>query len=169
MGQGLFIEVAQVVSECFNIPVDYVHISGTNTDEVPNTSATAASLAPILMVWLRGKQLLLLNREYLNTRQSFSKATSSIEFKNGLILSGNKSMTFKELAFSCWKIAYLFHQQAFIKHQKSHGIREKFRGSPYFYFTWGAAVSEAIIDIDTGESRILGADIFKTVGALSTP
>ena len=45
--------------------------SGTNTDEVPNTSATAASLAPILMVWLRGKQLLLLNKECLNTRAKF--------------------------------------------------------------------------------------------------
>ena len=54
MGQGLFIKVAQIISECFNIPIDYVHISGTNTDEVPNTSATAHRLAPILMVWCVG-------------------------------------------------------------------------------------------------------------------
>ncbi|HZF81227.1 MAG TPA: molybdopterin cofactor-binding domain-containing protein, partial [Rubrivivax sp.] len=43
MGQGLFVKVAQVVAEEFQIDLDKVRISPTTTAKVPNTSATAAS------------------------------------------------------------------------------------------------------------------------------
>ena len=44
MGQGLFVKVAQVVAEVFQIDVDHVKISATRTDKVPNTSPTAGSV-----------------------------------------------------------------------------------------------------------------------------
>ena len=43
MGQGLYIKVAQVVAEEFEVDLDRVRITATTTDKVPNTSATAAS------------------------------------------------------------------------------------------------------------------------------
>ncbi len=43
MGQGLMIKVAQVVADEFQIDLERVMISATNTGKVPNTSATAAS------------------------------------------------------------------------------------------------------------------------------
>ena len=43
MGQGLYIKVAQVVAEEFQIDLDQVKITATTTGKVPNTSATAAS------------------------------------------------------------------------------------------------------------------------------
>ena len=43
MGQGLMTKVAQIVAEEFQIDLDRVKISATNTGKVPNTSATAAS------------------------------------------------------------------------------------------------------------------------------
>ena len=43
MGQGLMIKVAQLVAEEFQIDLDRVKITPTNTGKVPNTSATAAS------------------------------------------------------------------------------------------------------------------------------
>ena len=43
MGQGLFVKVAQVVAEEFQIDLDRVKITATTTAKVPNTSATAAS------------------------------------------------------------------------------------------------------------------------------
>ena len=99
----------------------------------------------------------------------FQKPSSSIEFKNGLILSGNKSMTFKELAFSCWENRISLSSTGFYKTPKISWDQEKFKGSPYFYFTWGGAVSEALIDIDTGESRILRADIIQDCGSSLNP
>ena len=43
MGQGLYIKVAQVVAEEFQVDIDQVRITATTTGKVPNTSATAAS------------------------------------------------------------------------------------------------------------------------------
>ncbi|MGB1025096.1 MAG: xanthine dehydrogenase molybdopterin binding subunit, partial [Rhodospirillaceae bacterium] len=43
MGQGLFTKVAQVVAHAFQVDIDRVKITATNTGKVPNTSATAAS------------------------------------------------------------------------------------------------------------------------------
>ena len=43
MGQGLYIKVAQVVADEFQIDLDRVKITATTTAKVPNTSATAAS------------------------------------------------------------------------------------------------------------------------------
>src|SRR5690606_41622229 len=43
MGQGLYIKVAQVVAEEFQIDIEHVKITATTTGKVPNTSATAAS------------------------------------------------------------------------------------------------------------------------------
>src|SRR5476649_597416 len=43
MGQGLNTKVAQVVAEVFQVDIDRVQITATNTDKVPNTSPTAAS------------------------------------------------------------------------------------------------------------------------------
>ena len=43
MGQGLFVKVAQVVAETFNVDLDQIRVSATSTAQVPNTSPTAAS------------------------------------------------------------------------------------------------------------------------------
>ena len=43
MGQGLFVKVAQVVAETFQVDIERIKITATSTDRVPNTSATAAS------------------------------------------------------------------------------------------------------------------------------
>src|SRR6185312_3907468 len=43
MGQGLYLKVAQVVAEEFQIDIEQVKITATTTGKVPNTSATAAS------------------------------------------------------------------------------------------------------------------------------
>ena len=43
MGQGLFTKVAQVVAAEFNVRLDRVRSSATDTRSVPNASATAAS------------------------------------------------------------------------------------------------------------------------------
>ena len=43
MGQGLYLKMAQVAAEAFQVPLERVKITSTTTDKVPNTSATAAS------------------------------------------------------------------------------------------------------------------------------
>ncbi|MFP3458313.1 molybdopterin cofactor-binding domain-containing protein, partial [Psychrobacter sp. SIMBA_152] len=43
MGQGLYIKIAQIVANEFDVDLDTVKVSATRTDKVPNTSPTAAS------------------------------------------------------------------------------------------------------------------------------
>ena len=43
MGQGLFVKVAQVVAEAFQVDLENIRVSATTTGKVPNTSPTAAS------------------------------------------------------------------------------------------------------------------------------
>jgi len=43
------------------------------------------------------------------------------------------------------------------------------RGRPFFYFAYGAAVSEVAVDTLTGETQLLGVDILHDVGSSLNP
>jgi len=47
--------------------------------------------------------------------------------------------------------------------------RDKWRGDLYYYFAYGAAVSEVAVDTLTGESRLLRADLLHDVGRSLNP
>jgi xanthine dehydrogenase large subunit len=165
MGQGLFIKVAQVVAECFKVPVEQIHITSTNTAEVPNTSATAASSGSDLngmAAWNASN--IIKNRMIDHAAKLFKKNKKDIVFNDGRIICGNKSLSFSELAFSCWESRISLSSTGYYKTPKIFWDQNTLKGHPYFYFTWGAAVSEALLDINTGESRILRADIVQDCG-----
>jgi xanthine dehydrogenase large subunit len=50
-----------------------------------------------------------------------------------------------------------------------HWNRETLQGKPFFYFAYGAAVSEVVVDTLTGESRLLRADVLHDVGRSLNP
>ena len=165
MGQGLFIKVAQVVAECFKVSVDQIHITSTNTAEVPNTSATAASSGSDLngmAAW--NASSVIKNRMIDHAAKLFKKNKRDIIFSDGRIICGNKNLSFSELAFSCWENRISLSSTGYYKTPKIYWDQGKLKGHPYFYFTWGAAISEALLDINTGESRILRADIVQDCG-----
>ena len=165
MGQGLFIKVAQVVAECFKVPLEQIHITSTNTAEVPNTSATAASSGSDLngmAAWNASN--VIKNRMIAHAAKLFKKNKKDIVLGEGRIICGNRSLSFSELAFSCWENRISLSSTGYYKTPKISWDQGKLRGHPYFYFTWGAAISEALLDINTGESRILRADIVQDCG-----
>ena len=165
MGQGLFIKVAQVVARCFNVPIEQIHITSTNTAEVPNTSATAASSGSDLngmAAWNASK--VIKNRMTDHAAKLFKKNKKDIVFSDGRVICGNKTLSFSELAFSCWENRISLSSTGYYKTPKIFWDQNNLKGHPYFYFTWGAAVSEALLDINTGESRILRADIVQDCG-----
>ena len=165
MGQGLFIKVAQVVAKCFNVPIEQIHITSTNTAEVPNTSATAASSGSDLngmAAWNASK--VIKNRMTDHAAKLFKKNKKDIVFSDGRVICGNKTLSFSELAFSCWENRISLSSTGYYKTPKIFWDQDNLKGHPYFYFTWGASVSEALLDINTGESRILRADIVQDCG-----
>jgi len=50
-----------------------------------------------------------------------------------------------------------------------HYDRETGSGQPFFYYAYGAAVTEVVIDTLTGELRVLGADLLHDVGRSINP
>jgi xanthine dehydrogenase large subunit len=49
------------------------------------------------------------------------------------------------------------------------GPRRRCKGRPFYYFAYGAAVSEVLVDTLTGEHRLLRADLLHDVGASLNP
>ncbi len=165
MGQGLFIKVAQVVAECFKVPLEQIHITSTNTAEVPNTSATAASSGSDLNGMAAWNASNVIKKRMIDhAAKLFKKNKKDIVLGEGRIICGNRSLSFSELAFSCWENRISLSSTGYYKTPKISWDQGKLRGHPYFYFTWGAAISEALLDINTGESRILRADIVQDCG-----
>ncbi|GLQ06149.1 xanthine dehydrogenase molybdopterin binding subunit [Sneathiella chinensis] len=170
MGQGLFIKVAQVVAEELQIDIERVKITATTTDKVPNTSATAASSGSDM----NGKAAEAAARTIKERLIAFAAghynvAEQDIQFLPNRVRIGDQTVSFAELV----QLAYLnrvsLSATGYYKTPKIHYDAETFSGRPFYYFAYGAAVSEAVIDTLTGENRITRVDLIHDTGKSLNP
>ena len=170
MGQGLFTKVAQVVAEEFGVPLDWVRITATNTAKVPNASPTAASSGTDLngMAALAGARQIK-RRMAEVAAEHWGVAPEAIEFRDGRVFGGNASMGFAELAKACRLSRMSLSAAGYYKTPEIHWDRATATGRPFFYFAYGAACCEVVIDTLTGEMKTLRADILHDVGASLNP
>jgi xanthine dehydrogenase large subunit len=170
MGQGLFIKVAQVVADELGVGVDRIRITASDTSKVPNASATAASSGSDM----NGKAAQLaaakIRRRLTEfAARHFSANEASIDFHDDAVTVGDKSLSFAELVQLAWFDRVSLSATGFYKTPKIHYDRETFSGRPFFYFAYGAAVSEVVVDTLTGEYRLLRADIVHDCGDSLNP
>jgi xanthine dehydrogenase large subunit len=170
MGQGLFIKVAQVVAEAFAIDLDHIRVSATSTAKVPNTSPTAASSGSDL----NGMAALNACRE-IKTRMSevaadhFGVPAGEIVFDSNRIYAGNRSLSFAELAALSWEKRVSLSATGFYRTPEIHWDFATNTGRPFYYFVYGAAAAEVVIDTLTGESRVLRAELIQDCGRSLNP
>jgi xanthine dehydrogenase large subunit len=170
MGQGLFQKVAQVAAEEFGIGLERVHITATATDKVPNTSATAASAGTDL----NGMAVQIAAREIKARLARFAAETwnvseDRISFRDDRVFIGNESVAFGELTKKAYGARVHLSAAGFYKTPKLQWDRDKTRGRPFLYYAYGAACSEVLIDILTGEMKVSRADILHDVGRSINP
>jgi xanthine dehydrogenase large subunit len=170
MGQGLFTKVAQVVAEELQIDLDRIRITASDTSKVPNASATAASSGSDL----NGKAAQAAARKIKErlirfASERFSVPESEVEFCNNRVRVGDKTMPFAELVFDAWFARRSLSATGFYRTPKINYDRSTFSGRPFFYYAYGAAVSEAIVDTLTGEYRLLRVDILHDCGKSLNP
>jgi len=170
MGQGLFTKVAQVVAEEFQIDIDKVKITGTTTAKVPNTSATAASSGSDLngmaaQVAARTIKDRLI--EYAAERYKVPK--DQVVFAANRVRIGNDEKRFSDLVGEAYLARISLSSTGFYATPGISYDRESARGTPFYYFAYGAACSEVVIDTLTGEYRLLRADILHDVGQSLNP
>jgi xanthine dehydrogenase large subunit len=170
MGQGLFQKVAQVAAEEFGIGLERVHITATSTDKVPNTSATAASAGTDL----NGMAVQQAVREIKGRLARFAAESWNVEedrisFRDDRVFIGNESIPFGELTKKAYAARVHLSAAGFYKTPKLYWDREKAKGRPFFYYAYGAACSEVVIDILTGEMSVRRVDILHDVGRSINP
>lgn len=170
MGQGLYIKIAQIVSEEFKVPLDKIKITAADTSKVANTSPTAASSGSDLNGMAALKAARTIKERLIDFAASSYKVTKDqIEFTIDGVRIGNQTIKFKDLIAQAYVNRIQLWSDGFYKTPKLHFDRQKMQGRPFLYFAYGAAVSEVIIDSLTGEYTVSRVDIVHDCGQSLNP
>ncbi len=170
MGQGLNTKVAQIVAEVLQIEVDQIHITATDTGKVPNTSPTAASSGSDLNGKAAQNAAQILRQRLTAMLCELHQCdASAVMFRNGTVRAGAKLYSFAEVAQLGWLHQVPLSATGYYRVPGIHYDRQAGRGKPFYYFAYGAACCEVVMDILTGEYRLLRADILHDVGASLNP
>lgn len=170
MGQGLFQKVAQVAASRFGLPLEAIKITATDTAKVPNTSATAASSGSDLngmAVKIACDTLCARIAKHVSDLHACD--TSAVRFENGHVCLPQHSYSFAQAAQMAYQARISLSATGFYKTPDIQWDRIKGQGQPFFYFAYGAAVTEVAVDTLTGENRILRTDILHDAGASLNP
>jgi xanthine dehydrogenase large subunit len=170
MGQGLFIKIAQVVAEAFQIDLDHIRMSATSTGKVPNTSATAASSGSDLngMAALNAAEQIKARMTEV-AAEHFAVPASEIIFASNRIYAGNRSLSFSELAALSYEKRVSLSATGYYRTPKIHWDFATNTGRPFYYFAYGAAAAEVAVDTLTGETRVTRAELLQDCGRSLNP
>ena len=135
MGQGLYVKVAQVVAEEFQIDIDQVKITATTTGKVPNTSATAASSGSDLN-GMAAQNAARIIRDRLTdfAAEKYQVPLDQIEFLPNRVRVGNQEIAFADLVKQAYMARIQLSAAGFYKTPKIHWNRDKGRGPSVLLF-----------------------------------
>ncbi len=170
MGQGLNTKVAQVAAEVFAQPLSAIRITATDTGKVPNTSATAASSGTDLNgMACKAACETIRDRLIAFAAERWQAPVAAIRFADGAVHIGGERVAFDALVAAAYMARVSLSSTGFYATPKITWDRLQGRGRPFYYFAYGAAVTEVAIDTLTGENRILRADILHDCGRSLNP
>ena len=154
MGQGLNTKVAQVVAHELGLPMAAVRVTATDTHKVANTSATAASTGSDL----NGKAAQAAARTIRQRLDAFVAAHPQ-----------HAGAPWPALVQAAYAARVQLWSDGFYATPGLHWDRERLQGKPFYYFAYGAAIAEVVVDTLTGEHRVLRADVLHDVGRSLNP
>jgi xanthine dehydrogenase large subunit len=170
MGQGLFVKVAQVVAEEFGIDLDKVRITATTTAKVPNTSATAASSGSDLNGMAARIAARTIKARLIDyASEKWEVPPDRITFRDNQVLISNRSVSFPDLVKEAYLARISLSSTGFYKTPDIHWDAKRATGRPFYYFAYGAACSEVVVDTLTGEMKVKRVDILHDVGRSLNP
>jgi xanthine dehydrogenase large subunit len=170
MGQGLNTKVAQVVAHVLGLPLEQVRVTATDTSKVANTSATAASTGSDL----NGKaaeaaaETIRARLAEMAARLLGGQPSDAI-FANGCVSLDGASLPFAQLVNEAYLARVQLWSDGFYATPKVHWDAKTLTGHPFYYFAYGAAVSEVVVDTLTGEWKLLRADLLHDAGRSINP
>jgi xanthine dehydrogenase large subunit len=169
MGQGLHTKVAQVVAHELGVPLARVRVTATDTHKVVNTSATAASSGSdlngkaaqdaarqIRARWPsspRGAGAARRRRALRRRHGARERARDPVRRPGAPRVRGPRAAVVRRL----------------LRDARPALGSEDDAGRPFYYYAYGAAVSEVVVDTLTGEHKLLRVDILHDVGRSLNP
>ena len=170
MGQGLHTKVAQIVADELGVPLARVLVTASDTGKVPNASATAASSGTDL----NGRAAQYAARHVRDNLAAFvcgldGCGAGAIRFAGGQVISPKAVRSFETVVKEAYANRIQLWSDGFYRTPKIHYDKATLTGRPFYYFSYGAACTEVVIDTLTGENRVLAVDILHDVGHSINP
>ena len=170
MGQGLYIKVAQVVADELGIDIERIRTTAADTSKVPNASATAASSGSDMNGKAAQKAAAKIRKRLTEfAAREYGVSEAEIDFRSGKVYVAERIIEFASLVQSAWANRVSLSATGYYRTPKIHYDRDSFSGRPFYYFAWGAAVTEVVVDVLTGEHRVLRVDILHDCGDSLNP
>jgi xanthine dehydrogenase large subunit len=170
MGQGLNTKVAQVVADELGLDLSQVRCTATDTQKIANTSATAASTGSDL----NGKAAQDAARQVRQrladfAAQRFGGDAQAVRFDAGVVHANGQQLPFAELVNAAYLARVQLWSDGFYATPGLSWDRQTLQGRPFYYFAYGAAVSEVLVDTLSGEWKLLRADLLHDAGRSLNP
>ncbi|MEU6058791.1 xanthine dehydrogenase molybdopterin binding subunit [Streptomyces sp. NPDC047097] len=172
MGQGLHTKMLQVAATTLGIPLHRVRLAPTRTDKVPNTSATAASSgADLNGAAVKNACEQLRTRLLQVAATQLGAGAADVRIVEGIAraLGSDQELAWDDLIRTAYIQRVQLSAAGFYRTEGLHWDVKKFQGSPFKYFSYGAAATEVEVDGFTGAYRIRRVDIVHDVGDSLSP
>jgi xanthine dehydrogenase molybdopterin binding subunit/xanthine dehydrogenase small subunit len=170
MGQGLNAKILGVAMRELGVSAKRLRMMRTQTDKVPNTSATAASAgADLNGAAVREACVTLRGRLIEVAAKTLACTPDEVTVGDDVFRGGGREAPFAQVVERAYFAqiplsATGFYRTPDIAWDKSVG-----QGRPFYYFAYGAAVTEVEVDGWSGMKRVLRTDIVHDVGDSLNP
>jgi len=169
MGQGLHTKMLSVAARTLGVSVQRIQIMTTSTDKVPNTSATAASSGSDLNGQaVRNACLTVRARLAALAAAQLQCQPAELLFEDDQIYVGDRSaarrVSFEDLVRAAYSARISLSATGYYRTPLIHWDPQAGQGHPFYYFSYGAAVSEVEICGHTGVPQLRRVDLLHDVG-----
>jgi xanthine dehydrogenase/oxidase len=167
MGQGLHTKIAQVVADELSVPLEYVRITGNSTDAINNAPATAASTG----FDLNGGAVAQACRTLRKRIEEFCAANEDQLRASGVDdWRARWQDAWPAISGLAWTgCVSLIAAETFRAPHYDRPVDHFPHGKYFAYFAYGFSVSEVEVDVLTGESSVLRADLYYDAGRSPNP
>ena len=170
MGQGLNTKMAQVCADGLGIDLSYVRVTGTDTQKVPNASATSASSgADINGAAIMNATAQMRARLAPVAANMLGCKDTDVSFANNMAHGGGKSVEWTAVAKQAWMERVGLSVAGFYMTPEIKYDFATLTGHAFYYYCYGASVSEVEIDTRTGEYWVKAVDIVHDAGKSINP
>ena len=178
MGQGLNTKIAQIAADGLGIPVNFIRVTGTDTQKVPNASATAASSgADINGAAVNNACDQMRARLAAVAARMLNCTPDTIKFVAGQAINTlataqngiKNAVSWQEVVKQAWLDRVGLSVTGFYMTPDIKYDFMTLQGKAFYYFCYGAAVTEVEIDTRTGEWWLQKVDIVHDAGKSINP